>query len=127
MIKRGKRAKAATRTVRLLKAPPRKSTIGDIIKFGARDAAEQAKRDRFRSDIRRFAQEVAPAIAPERARRYLNEAASIAGFGAGDIWYFLHNREREESILALGKLRTLMGDFVAGRRLLDLHPILGHP
>ena len=71
---------------RLLKVPPRKTTIGDLIKFGARNREQREKVARYRRDWHRFAQELAPRVSGEVARHYLKEAAFIAGIDAGRLW-----------------------------------------
>lgn len=98
--------------------PLRRTSIGDIIKFGARNPEEQDKLDRYRRDIRRLAEELAPTAIPAAARRYLSEASRIASLDPGQIWFFLHNRDQQEAVEALAKLRRLVNDFVSGRRLL---------
>ena len=105
---------------RPLKVPPRKTTIGDLIKFGARNREQREKVARYRRDWHRFAQELAPRVSEKVARRYLKEAAFIAGIDAGRLWFCLHNRDLEEAIKALVSLRELVGEFVTGQRKLPV-------
>lgn len=98
--------------------PLRRTSIGDIIKFGARNPEEQDKLDRYRRDIKCLVEEIVPTATPTTATRYLSEASRIASLDPGQIWFFLHNRDQQEAIEGLAKLRRLVNDFVSGRRLL---------
>ena len=100
--------------------PPRRSSVRDIIMFGARNLEEQRKLERYRRDSQRLAEELAPAVPPSAAKRYLSEAAKIASLDPGQLWFFLHNREQLEAIEGLAKLRRLVNDFLTGRRSLPV-------
>lgn len=118
MSKRQKHQKRSKPLKKFQGVPLRRTSIGDIINFGARNPSEQDKLDRYRRDIKRLAEELAPTATPAAAKRYLSEASRIASLDPGQIWFFLHNRDQQEAVEAFAKLRRLVIDFVSGRRLL---------
>jgi hypothetical protein len=109
------RRKTDIRTVRA-----RISSIDDILMYGTRSPSESLRLCRYRSLLRALAIELAPNARVGIARRYLDDAAKLAGYASSTIEYVLTHQHEEKSVAALKRLTGLVQDYVDGRRRLPV-------